>query len=232
MFLSKNRTIITRLLLFLFFVTTSTTIAFAAVGCTLNNPDSDVKRLFPGSTSYKTVFLQIDQHGGKSLYQKVQKLLGDKFDTVYETIDVPYAYYKVFNGNRLIGYIHGVNQKGKYGGMQIILATDTKGKILDWYYQKLSSPDASKLKSNDFRKHFIGLTLGDFFKHDYFKTKDKYADKDKIAKISDPTRNSHEDFKATIRGIRKNLVLLDQYWLNKMYEPYWHRSQKLLKNGK
>ena len=116
--------------------------------------------------------------------------------------------------------------------MQIILATDTKGKILDWYYQKLSSPDASALKSNDFRRYFIGLTLGDFFKHDYFKTSDKYTGKDKLNKINDPTKNSQEDFRATLRGIRKNLVLLDQYWLNKMYEPYWHRSQKLLKNGK
>ena len=101
MFLSKNRTNITRLLLFVLFISISTTIAYAAVGCTLNNPDSDIKRLFPDSTSYKTVFLQIDQHGGKSMYQKVQKLLGDKFDTVYETIDVPYAYYKIFKGNKI-----------------------------------------------------------------------------------------------------------------------------------
>lgn len=217
-----------KLLLIIISIIVTGQAAFAAVGCTLNNPDSDIKRLFPDSTSYKTIFIQIDQSGGKTVYEKIQKLLGDKFDTIYETIDVPYAYYKVFKGNTLIGYVHGVNQKGKYGGMQIILATDTKGKIFEWYYQKLSSPDASALKSSDFKKRITGLTLADFYKHDYFVTDKKFAQQDKIAQISDPTKSSNEDFISTIRGIRKNLILLDQYWL-KMYEPYWVQSQKLLK---
>ncbi len=224
----KFRIILIIILLMVISIIVMVQAAFAAVGCTLNNPDSDVKRLFPESTSYKTEFIQIDQNGGKTLYEKVQKLLGDRFDNIYETIDVPYAYYKVYKGNTLIGYIHGVNQKGKYGGMQIILATNPQGKILDWYYQKLSSPDASELKSDKFKKEITGLTLADFYKHDYFITNRKFSSQDRVAQISDPIKNSNEDFLSTIRGIRKNLILLDQYWLNRLYEPYWIKSQKLL----
>ena len=39
--------------------------AYAAVGCDLNDPDRDVKRLFPGSTGYKTIYFSIDRAGGK-----------------------------------------------------------------------------------------------------------------------------------------------------------------------
>jgi hypothetical protein len=37
---------------------------YAAVGCDLNDPDRDVKRLFPGSTGYKTLYVSITKKGG------------------------------------------------------------------------------------------------------------------------------------------------------------------------
>ena len=37
----------------------------AAVGCDLNDPDRDVKRLFPGSTGFKTLYVSIDKAGGQ-----------------------------------------------------------------------------------------------------------------------------------------------------------------------
>ncbi len=224
----RKLALILLLTLLLIIIGGAVTPVFSAVGCTLNNPDGDIKKLFPDSTSYKTTFIQIDQKGGRAIYNKLQKLLGDKLDNVYETMDVPYAYYQVFSENRLIGYVHGVNQKGKYGGMQIIIATDPDGKIKQWYYQKLSSPEASRFKNETFRKRFRGLSLADFFKHDYFKTSDKYKGKDRVGNIDDPSKQSHDDFLNTLRGMRKNLILLDQYWLERRYEPYWHRSQKLL----
>jgi len=174
--------------------------AFAAVGCTLNDPDRDVKRLFPESTGYRTDFISIKEIGGGALFQKIEQELNDKLDTVYETIDVPYSFYDVLKGKDVIGHIHGVNQKGKYGGMQLILATDLKGKILDFYYQKMSSPEASKFMDKNFTKQFIGLTLEDFLKGNL--------------KMSDPSKANHEDFLATLRGLKKNLILLKELKLN------------------
>jgi len=178
------------------------TSAFAAVGCTLNDPDRDVKRLFPDSTGYRTEFITIKEIGGEELYQDVEKELGDKLDKVYETIDVPYSFYDVLKGKDLIAHVHGVNQKGKYGGMQMIIATDLKGKILSFYYQKMSSPEASKFMNKNFTKQFIGLTLDDFIKGNI--------------NIADPSKKSHEDFLATLRGLKKNLILLNRLKLNKL----------------
>jgi len=187
--------------------------SFAAVGCTLNDPDRDVKRLFPSSTGYKTTFYTIKEQGGEKLAKEIEEKLGDKLDPIYESIDVPYAFYTVLKGKEVIGRIHGVNQKGTYGGMQLILATDLEGRIIALYYQKISSPEAKKFRDTSFTQQFVGLTLSDFYHHDDLRG--MTCPSDNIAKIQDPSTEHQQDFKSSIRGIKKNLILLDKFILNK-----------------
>ena len=179
------------------FLLNITCVAYAAVGCSLNDPDRDVKKIFPESSGYKTSFVTIKEKGGEALKKKIEEELGDTLEPVYENIDVPYAYYTVLKGRDIIGYIHGVNQKGKYGGMQLIMATDLKGKILNFYYQKMSSPEAGKFMDKSFTNQFIGLTLDDFMKG--------------TLTVKDPSQDSHQDFQATMRGLKKNLILLEEF---------------------
>jgi len=181
--------------------------SYAAIGCTLNDPDRDIKKLFPRSTGYKTDFITIQERGGEKLKKEVEEKLGDTFDPVYESLDVPYSYYTVLKGKETVGYVHGVNQKGIYGTIQIILATDTSGKIIGFYYQKISSPEAVKFEGNTFTGQFIGLNLNDFYKSN--------EPGGRVAAIKDPTDKNHEDFEATIRGTKKNLILLDTFILNR-----------------
>ncbi len=101
--------------------------AYAAVGCDLNDPDRDVARLFPGSSGYKTLYLSLDQKGGEALLGQIEDRLGDKFQGLFETVDVPYTVYEIYRDKEKIGYIHGVNQKGQYGGIQVFLALDLMG---------------------------------------------------------------------------------------------------------
>jgi len=177
-----------------------TEVAYAAVGCSLNDPDRDVKRIFPESTGYKTTFVTIKEKGGETLKKEIEDKLQDKFEPIYESIDVPYSFYTVLKGKDVIGYIHGANQKAKFGGMQLIIATDTKGRIINFYYQKMSSPEAGKFMDNKFTSRFNGLTLDDFIKGNL--------------SINDPSANSPEDFRATLRGIKKNIILLDTLLLS------------------
>lgn len=173
---------------------------YAAVGCTLNDPDRDVVRVFPESTGYRTEFITIKEKGGQKLAERIEEKLNDTLDPTYESMDVPYAYYTVLKGKETVGYIHGVNQKGMYGGMQLILATDLDGKIIDFYYQKISSPEARVFKEEEFTRQFIGLDLEDFFTN-------------AIDNIKDPSTSSTDDFKATVRGVKKNLILLYEFKL-------------------
>jgi hypothetical protein len=55
----------------------------AAVGCDLNDPDRDVRRLFPGSTGYKTLYVSISGKGGDALLKEVEARLGDAYKGLY-----------------------------------------------------------------------------------------------------------------------------------------------------
>lgn len=181
--------------------------ALAAVGCDLNDPDRDVARFFPESSGYKTTYVSIDKRGGETLLRRVEKRLGDRFHGIYETIDVPYTIYEIHNGKRKIGYIHGVNQKGQFGGIQVFVALDTTGRIKSFYIQKMTSQWARKLRDPKFGHQFAGLTLKDFEAYDPATGKGS----GKVAEIRNPAIEAEEDFRASLRALKKNLILMDEF---------------------
>jgi hypothetical protein len=183
----------------------------AAVGCDLNDPDRDVKRLFPESNGYKTVYVSIAQKGGEALLKKIEARLGDTFKGLYETIDVPYTMYRVFKGQDLVGYIHGVNQKGEFGGIQVFLALDLEGRIRGFYFQKMTGRYAGTLREAEFGKQFIGLSLPDFDDYDVASARPKPGSR--VAAIKNPAPQAETDFRAALRGTKKNLILCDVFLL-------------------
>jgi hypothetical protein len=182
-------------------------ILFSAVGCDLNDPDKDVKRLFPESDGYKTTYRSIQREGGALLLSKIESQLGDKFTGLYETIDNPYTLYEITQNRQTIGYIHGVNQKGKYGGLQVFLALDKNGVIVGVYFQKLSSKYGKQFRNDDFTSLFKGLMLKDFQSFDVITG----IGSGKVSKINNPAPNDDPDFLYIMRGIKKNLVLMAQF---------------------
>jgi len=193
-------------------------VLFAAVGCDLNDPDRDVARLFPGSTGYKTNYVSIDQKGGPALLAQVEERLGDKFQGLYETIDVPYTLYEVFKGKDKVGYIHGVNEKGQYGGVQVFLVLDLDGVIKNFYFQKLTSRYGKELRDPKFGEQFVGLTLKDFYNYDV--RTGKASDASRVEKIKNPVPEAEPDYKAALRGTKKNLILVDEFILGNKYLQY------------
>lgn len=186
--------------------------AFAAVGCDLNDPDRDVARLFPGSSGFKTRYISIKTEGGQPLLEKIERRLGDKFQGLYETIEVPYTLYDIYRGTEVIGHIHGVNQKGKYGGIQVFLALDRAGVIKAFYIQKLRSRAAKALRAGEFGRQFEGLSLPDFSAYDI--SSGKAAAGSPALKIKAPPK-AGEDFQAVLRAVKKNLILMDEFVFSK-----------------
>jgi hypothetical protein len=183
------------------------TAAWGAVGCDLNDPDRDVARLFPESTGYKTVYVSVLQKGGEPLLAKIETRLGDKFHGIYETIDVPYTIYEIFANKKKIGYIHGVNQKGQFGGIQVFLSLDLEGRIKAFYIQKMTSKYAGKMRDASFGKQFFGLTLKDFDLYDVASGKAS----GKVEAIKNPAPEAEPDFRASLRATKKNLILMDEF---------------------
>ena len=187
--------------------------AFGAVGCDLNDPDLDVARLFPGSSGYKTQYLSVKTAGGEPLLARVEERLGDKFKGLYETIDVPYTLYKIYKGKEKLGYIHGVNQKGEYGGIQTFLAVGVDGEIKAFYIQKLTSRGAAELRSKDFGAQFLGLSLKEF--GDYDPLTGKVPEADPVSRIKSPSAAADRDFRNVMRSVKKNLILMDELLFKK-----------------
>jgi hypothetical protein len=181
--------------------------AWGAVGCDLNEPDRDVKRLFPGSTGYKAVSIEIQKVGGDKLLAKIEAKLRDRLHGLYESIDVPYTIYEIYANKKKIGYIHGVNQKGRYGGIQIFLVLGLDERIKTFYIQKMSGEYAGKFRDAEFAKQFIGLRLGDFEQYDVTTGKGT----GKVTEISNPAPEAEHDFKYILRGTKKNLVLANEF---------------------
>ncbi len=191
----------------------------AAVGCDLNDPDRDVKRLFPQSTGYKTLYVSIAKKGGSALLRRIEARLGDTFKGLFETADVPYTMYRIYKGSDLIGYIHGVNQKGRYGGLQVFLALDSEGIIRGFYYQKLTSRAAKAYRAQDFGVQFAGLSLADFYGYDVVTGIEEPSGR--VSRIRNPSLESEDDFRATLRAVKKNLILVDEFLLGNRYLKYF-----------
>lgn len=181
----------------------------AAVGCDLNDPDRDIKRLFPESTGYKTYYLSVQRLGGQALLEEIEHRLGDRFSGLFETIDVPYTMYEIYREDRIIGYIHGVNQRGRYGGWQVFLALDTDLVIRDFYLQRLSSRFSRYYRAEEFAAQFQGLSLTDFKNLDITTGEGT----GRGAEIKSPAPSPDPDFLAVMRGVKKNLILTE-YFVN------------------
>jgi hypothetical protein len=196
---------------------------YAAVGCDLNDPDRDVARLFPESTGYRTHYLSIDQQGGPPLLQAIEERLGDPFQGLYETIDVPYTLYEIFRDEERIGYIHGVNEKGRHGGIQVFLVLDTEGNIRSLYFQKLTSRAARQLRTPEFGQQFVGLNLSDFYKYSVQARKNTHPGK--VEAIQNPMPEAEEDFRAALRATKKNLILMDAFVYDNRYLHFFEALQ-------
>jgi hypothetical protein len=208
-------------ILTLLFILSGYSPVFAAIGCDLNDPDRDVARLFPKSTGYKAIYTSIQEKGSEKLVEVVEARLGDKSHRDYWGLYDSYTIYEIFNGKKKIGYIHGVNQKGRFGGLQTFLVLDLQGTIMDFYIQKMNSQYAAKFRDAKFGKQFVGLTIKDFDQehHNYGETTGK------VACIINPVPSERTDFTAILKAVKKNLILMDIFVFSAQPEQLNHEER-------
>lgn len=180
---------------------------YAAVSCELNFPASDVARLFPDSTGFDKSYISFAKRGGDPLLRKVESRLGG-YSALYAPLDVPYTIYEVYNGKKKVGYVHGVNQKGQYGVLEVFVSLDLNGTIKAFYIQRIAGQWAKKFTATQFGRQFVGLTLRDFEQYDTVKCKGS----GKVASIVNPVPKAETDFFGLLRAVKKNLVLMDEFY--------------------
>ncbi len=179
----------------------------AAVSCELNNPAVDVPRLFPGSTSYKVIYFSFSSRGGEPVYKRVVGRLGG-VPVLYAPLDVPYVLYEIYKGTEKIGYIHGVNQKGQFGVLEVFVSLDLEGRIKQFYLQRVAGQWASKFTARKFGAQFVGMTLKDFADYDFIAGKGT----GRLAAVTNPAPEALTDFLGLLRALNKNLILMDEFF--------------------
>jgi hypothetical protein len=164
----------------------------------------------------------------------LRERLGAALDPVYETYEVPYAVYSVFTGETLIGLVHGVNVPGQGGVIQVFVSVDPEtAAVRRLFFQRLESPAARALKNQNFLRQFVGLTLADFYKHDYYGRSKVVAPAgaDRVGAIHLPDFGADSaaglpDYRASLRGLRKNLILLDFFIFGRRFEAFFERANR------
>jgi hypothetical protein len=203
-----------------------------AIGCTLSNPAQDLKYLFPEMTTYREEVRDLDKlPDGCKVYDGLKDRIGAVLDPLYEAFETPYTVYTVFKDGQVVGIVHGVNVPGEGGVIQIFVsATPEKGAIRRLFFQRLESVAARWLKQRTFLDQFKGLTLADFYKHDYFKAADSVPEQDRVGRIQSPLpdEKGRADYEAAMRGVRKNLVLLDVFVYQRQNEVFFQKAQEAL----
>jgi len=219
-----------RLLIFSTMLIAAPPYLFGAIGCTLSNPAEDLKYLYPEMTTFKEELVVFPKlKNGAALFKGIRARLGSDLDPIYETYETPYTVYSAFKGPAKIGIVHGVNVPGKGGVIQVFVATDPQtAAIKSFFFQRLESPAARQLRAKEFRAQFDGLTLADFYKHDYYAAAQLGAKADKLAAIRPPALDAagRPDYEASLRGLRKNLILLDYFVYGRRFEPFFERAQQ------
>jgi hypothetical protein len=205
--------------------------AWAAVGCTLSNPAQDLKYLYPEMTTYKEELHEFPKlKDGPERFRALKERLGSDLDPIYETYETTYTIYSVFKGANVIGIVHGVNVRGQGGVIQVFLSMDPRtAQIRSFFYQRLESTASRSLRSKDFRAQVEGLTLADFYKHDYYALAEPGATADKVGAIKAPAvdASGRSDYQASLRGIRKNLIVLDLFVYGRRFDPFFERAKEI-----
>jgi hypothetical protein len=207
---------------FLLAIISQAVIMYAAVPCALTNPDRDIRRLFPDSTNYRTIYKNIHREGGQTLKQEIEEKLGDKLDD-YSEYEIDHIIYKVVKGSNTIGYVFGNNQRGRYGNLQIFLSTTPDGQIKEMYYQIITAPYSNDFRALSFTAKFRGLSLRDFYLNDN-QIKNYNPQGNRVAQISSPNSAANLDLKNTLRAVKKLLIHFDIFILNRAYNRFYKKN--------
>jgi hypothetical protein len=96
-----------------------------------------------------------------------------------------------------------------------VLALDAEGRILAFYYQRLTNNQAKPLRDPEFGKQFVGLDLRDFDRYDVASGRAEAGSR--IAAVKNPAPGAEDDFRATLRAVKKNLILSDEFLLGNRF---------------
>lgn len=109
----------------------------ARLDAVLDHADSDIKRIFFGSTTYRVRAISLDKE------------------------EAPLTFYVIYRGSKFVGLIHGTAAESKSGPMQVFVAYRSTGQIGEVYVQRISSSHAPHFRSDYYLSQFRRFGLNE-----------------------------------------------------------------------
>ncbi|MBI3555106.1 MAG: hypothetical protein HY074_02430 [Deltaproteobacteria bacterium] len=177
--------------------------ALAAVNCTLEHPDRDIKRLVKDSTTYRVRELIPFRHGKKDLLKSIARTLDSELDPEFESGETPYTFYAVYKGNENVALVLGTTARVVAGPMQLFVVYARKGGIQDIFVQKISSKDAPAFRSKFYREQYFKFGINSL-----------PTEADVRPPIRSPSNDTIRDHHSFLRAVRFNILLVKELYNN------------------
>jgi len=126
----------------------------AAPLCPWREPEADLKGFFPGATRYEAQTRILSGRRQELAQHLGRNLTGD---------ENALRFWRVYRGDLFLGTILTRRAKGEYGGIELVLATDTNRCVRGLRLQRLREPEliADALQNTNWLRSFAGKQAGD-----------------------------------------------------------------------
>ena len=155
--------------------------------CPWRNPEGDLEQLFPGASGYtrETRILS-------GLRTELAHVLGRRPTAEENALQV----YRIFRGKDVVGTITTRRVKGRFGAMELVIASDARGRIAGWLLQRSREPAAiaEAIQSISWRERFAGRDVNS-----------SWDSEELLAGLPEPARMSAG---AIVEGVRTAGILL------------------------
>ncbi len=132
----------------LFFMLPSTLNAQAF--CALRDPAEAIQKLYPQSSTYRSVVRTIDESVRQEVSAKVPPHALHFSELGRHTL------YMVFQGDNPMGYVHVRSEQSEWGLVEIAWAIDMDMKIADFTFQRCRNRYKSTIESDSFKNQIKG----------------------------------------------------------------------------
>ena len=171
-----------------------------AAFCALRDPVETIEKLFPDSTSHKSVIKVV----GEEQRKNVSRLLPP--NTLHFSELGQHTLYVVFNKRKPLGYLHVRSEASEWGLVEIAWALSTDLRVVDFHLQRCRSRAKSHIEAPAFKNQLAGLSFAEMKSLLSADGKTLQKDRLRVAEAGVPLAE------VVIRCALKTMLVTEQVW--------------------
>ncbi len=178
-------------------------------GPRLPNYKEELKHIYPGADRIEEYSFLPREWGGTTLMGLIGRLVGDRAQKPFETIDTKRYIYRAYKGEEALGVSHGstVEAHGKPLDLHVFYNADTS--VRDVRIDNAPDDVLARLSSGGYLSQFVNRTANDFSV--VIGRRGRVRDWGEFAKVARRPQNKTDQayFNRIVRGMRFNTAFVE-----------------------